>query len=578
MKKYLLSAVALATLSMQAFAQPACRVVSPASIAGNKTFTWADAWGQTPDFNIPGVFVQDTVAFVDDGSPGTNPQGNPVAQEGCNALVNPNEVQGKIALIYRNTCEFGTKALNAENAGAVAAVIINRDPEAIGMGAGADGPNVTIPVVMITSDDGAAIKAAMQGGPVVMFLGNKQGLNANDLSTNGGVTRIANYAGGHLSLNNSFFPAIEIYNVGSADQAEVSVQCVIDGPNGNVYDETVGPINMLSGDTTYIIDGNPFGFPEFTMAPFEAGDYNITYEITLGSNTDEDLADNVISSDFSINDEWLSMARLDANNDPVANSFPSNSTGIYTNCISLREENISTRVLSGYKFVPEADTTEQLIDITGEEILFKVFDWADTTLVDASVLTEVYTHAYYLDGNNDVRQVIKVDFPADAQFVFDDNTNYLVCLETANGVDIAFGHDNGVDYNGNEAITGQFASPIQVVSQGAETWFTGGWSGVSAPSMTLRLNDISEMGLEENNVIVGVYPNPVNNEVRISSSNNGAAVITVTDLSGKTVSTSSVNFSNGSVNMSTASLESGMYIFNIAYDNGDVTRVNVVKK
>ena len=64
-------------------------------------------------------------------------------------------------MVYRNTCEFGAKALNAQNAGAEAVVIINRDPEAIGMGAGADGLNVTIPVYMITSEDGVMIKTAM---------------------------------------------------------------------------------------------------------------------------------------------------------------------------------------------------------------------------------------------------------------------------------------------------------------------------------------------------------------------------------------------------------------------------------
>ena len=65
MKKYLLSALALGTFTMQALAQPSCKVTSPASIAGNLTFTWGDptAWGQTPDHDLPGMFVQDTVMF-----------------------------------------------------------------------------------------------------------------------------------------------------------------------------------------------------------------------------------------------------------------------------------------------------------------------------------------------------------------------------------------------------------------------------------------------------------------------------------------------------------------------------------
>ena len=43
------------------------------------------------------------IIIVDDGSTGTNAQGNPVSAEGCNPLIN--NLTGKIAVIYRNTCE-----------------------------------------------------------------------------------------------------------------------------------------------------------------------------------------------------------------------------------------------------------------------------------------------------------------------------------------------------------------------------------------------------------------------------------------------------------------------------------------
>ena len=114
-------------MTLMAHSQVIFAVQSPSSIAGNYGFTWAPpsgGWG-TPDFLIPGTYVEDTLMFVDDSSAGTNPQGNPVSAEGCNPLVN--DLTGKIAVIYRNTCEFGTKAMNAQNAGAVACIIINRD-------------------------------------------------------------------------------------------------------------------------------------------------------------------------------------------------------------------------------------------------------------------------------------------------------------------------------------------------------------------------------------------------------------------------------------------------------------------
>jgi len=68
---------------------------------------------------------------------------------GCNDLVNGDEVNGKIALIDRGSCEFGTKALNAQNAGAIAVLVCNFEDALIFMGGGQDGGQVTIPAVFM---------------------------------------------------------------------------------------------------------------------------------------------------------------------------------------------------------------------------------------------------------------------------------------------------------------------------------------------------------------------------------------------------------------------------------------------
>jgi extracellular elastinolytic metalloproteinase len=69
-------------------------------------------------------------------------------------------VAGKIALIDRGTCEFGLKALNAQKAKAVAVIIANNQggTEVIPMGAGLVGSKVKISAVMISQNDGAALK------------------------------------------------------------------------------------------------------------------------------------------------------------------------------------------------------------------------------------------------------------------------------------------------------------------------------------------------------------------------------------------------------------------------------------
>lgn len=128
-------------------------VNSPASIAGSIT-SRIGGFGDT-DITTP---VTADIVLVEDA---TN-------NEGCNALTNAVDVAGKIALIDRGTCEFGTKALNAQNAGAIGFIVANDGrggPLAI-MGAGVDGNRVTIPGFFISQADGNILKAELQNGSV----------------------------------------------------------------------------------------------------------------------------------------------------------------------------------------------------------------------------------------------------------------------------------------------------------------------------------------------------------------------------------------------------------------------------
>src|SRR5207245_11353782 len=72
---------------------------------------------------------------------------NTVPANGCTAITN--DVSGKIAVINRGVCTFGTKIQNAQDAGAAGAIIVNNvfgDPISMG----ADGVNnPTIPAAMV---------------------------------------------------------------------------------------------------------------------------------------------------------------------------------------------------------------------------------------------------------------------------------------------------------------------------------------------------------------------------------------------------------------------------------------------
>ncbi|MDH3402535.1 MAG: M36 family metallopeptidase [Acidobacteriota bacterium] len=121
-------------------------VNSPGTIAGDYAATHPSDWSGALD---PPTTAD--LEIVDDGS--ANPS------EGCGPLVG--FTPGNIALIDRGNCEFGTKAVNAENAGAAGAVIINDQQLPNGtivMGAGSDGNAVTIPAIMIGNADGLTIR------------------------------------------------------------------------------------------------------------------------------------------------------------------------------------------------------------------------------------------------------------------------------------------------------------------------------------------------------------------------------------------------------------------------------------
>ena len=120
-------------------------VEEPATVRGSYyTILPSDGWG--PGAYVTDIPVTGEMVLIDDGVE------NPLTTDACETIINTNELAGKIALIDRGGCQFGYKALQAQNAGAIAVVFLNNQNQAATMGAGPDGVNVTIPVVMINEE------------------------------------------------------------------------------------------------------------------------------------------------------------------------------------------------------------------------------------------------------------------------------------------------------------------------------------------------------------------------------------------------------------------------------------------
>ena len=128
-------------------------VNSPSSIAG-------DYFGLSGSFGADLTPISGTLVLVDDGS------GNP--NEGCSSLTNGAAISGNIAVVYRGSCNFSSKALNAQNEGALAVIVVNNvSGPAVGMASGDDGDQVTIPTFMLSQADGQAIINELASGVTV---------------------------------------------------------------------------------------------------------------------------------------------------------------------------------------------------------------------------------------------------------------------------------------------------------------------------------------------------------------------------------------------------------------------------
>jgi len=92
--------------------------------------------------------------------------------DGCAALP-ANSLKSSAALIRRGTCTFYQKALNAQNAGASAVILYNREAGRISPSVSGDTP-ITIPVLFITKADGEALNAQLDAGQIPTLIWTDQ--------------------------------------------------------------------------------------------------------------------------------------------------------------------------------------------------------------------------------------------------------------------------------------------------------------------------------------------------------------------------------------------------------------------
>lgn len=128
-------------------------ITSPGSIAG-AYFTVLAGFGPV----LPEVPITAGIVLVED-------EWEPI-NDGCDVLMNGDDIAGNIALVDRGLCNFVDKVYALQDAGALAAIVVNNVPGApVAMG-GDGGEGIFIPSVMISQADGVTLKQAIEAGPV----------------------------------------------------------------------------------------------------------------------------------------------------------------------------------------------------------------------------------------------------------------------------------------------------------------------------------------------------------------------------------------------------------------------------
>ncbi len=151
------------------------QVNSPSGIARSYTFA-AAGYGQP----ISTVNLTADAVLVNDGT------ANPT--QGCFSLAS-GSLTGKIALVDRGTCASNVKVYNAQQAGAIAVIMLSdvAGPPP-GMGGGVFASLITIPAMSMTQADGAAIKAALMSGSVNITITQEEVISTTLVTNNGVIT------------------------------------------------------------------------------------------------------------------------------------------------------------------------------------------------------------------------------------------------------------------------------------------------------------------------------------------------------------------------------------------------------
>lgn len=560
--------------------------------------------------------------------------------EACGALTNGSAINGKIALIMRGNCEFGVKALNAQQAGAIAVIIVNNVPNgpAVEMGAGAQGGNVTIPVIMVSNADGNALANA-----------TNPKMSMREWS-NGGTNDIG-FVDKGLSLFNSYciplnqlsgssshvlkgFDGAVIANYGTATANTVKLKVTVSwtaGTPGNITGTpTVVHADSMTISTAFAPADSiitPMLDNAYSLNPTGTGRYDVTYEL-IPDFTDDFPENNTASYSFYVDNRVYSKSRYDfANNAPLSaygTTFADNSLTLCTGPMYYMEKgDYAIERVSFRAFNPGDDTASSMAGKGSVDMA--IFEWddqnGDSIMVSGECSLVGFGTYTFKSGDTDGQShFVDISDPLDAskKTVTKANTWYWATV-SAPASSIWIGFDGTLNYFPRSWGRIKSSSPIRemyspVYSGGYDGWqsaqndaaapypfdlaalnFAGDLEDsvrfsvqkrgtVASVSLQMSLFKVDVEDLDKSSQYdITMYPNPASDVLNINLNLDEQAkevrygVFTM--FGGKTMDdVIHNNVTNDTYSISTANLAAGTYYVSISVDGvSEVRKFTVVK-
>jgi hypothetical protein len=475
----------------------------------------------------------------------------------------------KMVLIRRGECFFSDKIFFAQEAGAVAVVIVNADgSDAIGGMAASDendrGLLVTIPAVFL-NDPGEAVSfiEALDAGETVFGTFQVRGF-FGDLGPKNYGTPIA-----QVTPLDSI--KVDLLNLDpEAPLLDVSASVDIITPNGTETKLTA-EVDTINPDVIHTFEFEPF-------VPEEIGTYEMLYTNSLTADT--------LRRQFEVTNFTFQMDNGNIPEWPVDSWIATTSEGFVEDLLvydfgNYFQTNDQSTVATNATFSlgnPDSIRT----GFNDADIFFlTLFDTdpdgdgqsATGNEIDYSTFEPVGQTVYILNGNEEPYDLLTVEFPEPIDLKA--NTGYLLMVQY-NGVNAALGTPPWYTYAGNETY------PDLSTMVFTDQLYTDGWAGDFRAVVRLHLDgftvDAEDVFLADNKATV--FPNPADETFQLELELDEYADevrVALVDMFGKIIERNVYEgIKGGTYTFNTANLSSGTYFLAVQTPEGQATKRIVV--